>query len=154
VFAVCPVDPPRRYVAGDFGSPRYFPTFHLHQGEDIFAPFGTKIRAPFDGKTLVSSSLAGGLGVYLFGRNGFAFNAHLSRLGAQGRVKAGTVIGYVGNSGDASGGSPHDHFEWHPKGGPAVDPYPLLQQVCVGRSRVGRRPRHQSAIRFLVAKLA
>jgi murein DD-endopeptidase MepM/ murein hydrolase activator NlpD len=129
LLEVCPVDRPRHYV-DDFGDARYAGGFHRHQGVDIMAPEGTPIRAPFDGKTKESGSWAGGLGVYVYGKKGFVFNAHLTKLGKQGKVKAGDVIGYVGNSGDARGGSTHDHFEWHPDGGAAVDPFRLLNAAC------------------------
>jgi peptidoglycan LD-endopeptidase LytH len=128
-FAFCPVDPPRHY-RDDFGEPRYVGGYHRHEGIDIFAPLGTPIRAPFDGVAEVSDSWAGGLQLTLTGKRGFVFNAHLSRAGRTGKVRAGTVIGFVGNSGDARGGSTHDHFEWHPRGGPAVDSYRLLNAVC------------------------
>ncbi len=56
-------------------------------------------------------------------------------------AKAGDVVGFVGNTGDALGTSPHDHFEWHPNAvapydrqiagtNDAVDPFPYLQVVC------------------------
>jgi murein DD-endopeptidase MepM/ murein hydrolase activator NlpD len=129
VFLFCPVDRPRHYM-DDFGQPRYFGGFHRHQGIDIFAPPGTPIRAPFGGTATNSVSWAGGIQVYLHGKQGFVFNAHLTRIGKMGKVQAGTVIGYVGSTGDAQGGSTHDHFEWHPGGGAAVDSFKLLNTAC------------------------
>ena len=83
-------------------------------------------------------SWAGGLQVYLHGKQGFVFNAHLARVGKMGKAKAGTVIGYVGNTGDARGGSTHDHFEWHPGGGSAVDSFKLLNAACSKREPKSR----------------
>ena len=114
-------------------------------GNDIMAPLGTPIYAPFAGRASSSNGGLGGLSVYVYGSQGFVFNAHLSRLGTLGSVSAGTVIGYVGNSGNAAGGPTHDHFEWHPHSIPAtpyvspygysvisgaIDPFPYLNQVC------------------------
>ena len=63
--------------------------------------------------------------------------------GYTGPVHAGQIIGYVGATGDTN--TPHLHFEWHPKVipsnwpasaygvsviGDAVNPFPLLSQVC------------------------
>ena len=60
------------------------------------------------------------------------FYAHLSAFSPTAvdgrRVKAGTVLGFVGNTGDAEPTPPHLHFEIHPDGldEDAVDPYPIL----------------------------
>jgi peptidoglycan LD-endopeptidase LytH len=124
---VCPVDQPRGY-SNDFGVPR--PGGRRHQGIDIFAPRGTPIRAPFPGTAVDASNRTGGLSVKVLGSRGFVYNAHLSAMGRLGFVSTGTVIGYVGNSGNARGTPPHDHFEWHPGNGGAVNPFPYLNQVC------------------------
>jgi murein DD-endopeptidase MepM/ murein hydrolase activator NlpD len=128
-LAVCPVDGPHA-VADNFGDPRPEPGggFHWHQGDDIMAPTGTPIVAPFDGVASVSRSFLGGLGVYVHGEYGYVYNAHLSQLGTLGDVETGDVIGYVGSTGHSSG--PHDHFEWHPENEKAVDPYAFLMLVC------------------------
>jgi len=128
-FAVCPVGGPHA-VADNFGDLRHEPGggTHSHQGDDIMAAMGTPILAPFDGVASVSHSELGGLGVYVHGEYGFVYNAHLSLLGSLGPVEAGDVVGYVGSTGHSSG--PHDHFEWHPENGPAVDPYEYLMLVC------------------------
>jgi murein DD-endopeptidase MepM/ murein hydrolase activator NlpD len=128
-LAVCPVGGPHA-VSDNFGDPRPEPGggFHWHQGDDIMAATGTPILAPFDGVASVSHSFLGGLGVYVQGEYGFVYNAHLSQLGTLGPVQVGDVIGYVGSTGHSSG--PHDHFEWHPENGKAVDPYDYLMLVC------------------------
>jgi murein DD-endopeptidase MepM/ murein hydrolase activator NlpD len=144
IFQTCPVGQPRAF-GDDFGAPRYAGGYHLHMGNDILAPMGTPIYAPFDGTATNASNGLGGLSVDVHGAAGFVYNAHLSRLGQLGAVHAGDVIGYVGNSGDAQGGPTHDHFEWHPNSIPsnwpsssygysvidgAVNPHPILEQVC------------------------
>jgi peptidoglycan hydrolase CwlO-like protein len=146
VFKVCPVDQPRALYDG-FGAPRYSGGYHPHAGNDIVAPMGTAIRAPFAGTARSSYNTLGGSAVYVYGALGYAYNAHLSSYSSNsnGPVAAGDVIGYVGDSGDALGGVPHDHFEWHPNVipsnwprspygytviGSALNPYPLLSQVC------------------------
>lgn len=128
-FRACPVDAPRSYI-DDFGYPRS--GGRSHQGNDIFAPHGTPIRAPFAGTARESSNSLGGLSVHVYAGNGdFVYNAHLSRYaGVNGQVQAGELIGYVGNTGNAVGTPPHNHFEYHPGGGAAVSPYVYLNAVC------------------------
>ncbi len=142
VFKVCPVDQPRAVYDG-FGAPRYAGGYHPHAGNDIIAPQGTPIRATFDGYAQAGSNTLGGYSENVFGDLGYTYNAHLMQPGVTGQVSAGQIIGYVGETGDTS--TPHDHFEWHPNTipsdwpaspygysviGSAVNPFPLLSQVC------------------------
>lgn len=127
VLRVCPVDEPRAY-SDNWHAPRWGGGFHLHQGIDIFAPTGTPIRAPFDGTAVSADNWLGGIAVKVYGESGYVYNAHLSERGQLGPVKAGDIIGYVGSTGNASG--PHDHFEYHPGNGDAVNPFLFLNAVC------------------------
>jgi murein DD-endopeptidase MepM/ murein hydrolase activator NlpD len=127
VLRVCPVDEPRAY-SDNWHAPRWGGGFHLHQGIDIFAPPGTPIRAPFDGTAVSADNWLGGIAVKVYGESGYVYNAHLSERGELGPVEAGDIIGYVGSTGNASG--PHDHFEYHPGNGDAVNPYLFLNAVC------------------------
>lgn len=130
IFRYCPVRGPVD-VSNDFGyaiQHRPGVPAHIHQGNDMMAASGQAIVAPFDGFAEASHNWLGGNAVFVRGANGYVYNAHLSAYGKLGEVKAGDVIGYVGSTGDAGG--PHDHFEWHPGNGSAVDPYPYLTAVC------------------------
>jgi len=127
VLRVCPVDEPRVY-SDNWHVPRWSGGFHLHQGIDIFAPSGTPIRAPFDGTAVTADNTLGGIAVKVYGETGYVYNAHLSAYGQLGPVKAGDIIGFVGSTGNASG--PHDHFEYHPGGGDAINPFAFLNAVC------------------------
>jgi murein DD-endopeptidase MepM/ murein hydrolase activator NlpD len=129
-FVVCPVDRPREYT-DDFGASRYVGGYHTHTANDITAPEGTKVRAPFDGRAEESYNGLGGLTVKVYGRLGYVVHAHLSKVGKLGKVRAGDVVGFVGQSGDAM--NPHDHFEWHPGGGDAVSPFRYLNSVCTAK---------------------
>ena len=108
----------------------------LHLGVDIIAPEGKLIYAVADGtitKTYSSASdkLAGN-GVRLTTADGtYFFYGHFQRI-ADGiavgtTVKAGQVIGYNGKSGATN--TPHLHFEVHPRGGEAINPYPIVKAV-------------------------
>jgi murein DD-endopeptidase MepM/ murein hydrolase activator NlpD len=130
-FSVCPVVGPVA-IADDFGIMVHHPPKeggnHIHQGNDMLAPTGAEIVAPFDGTAETSSNHIGGMAVNVYGEFGYVYNAHLSAFGQLGPVEAGDVIGYVGATGNAGG--PHDHFEWHPDDGRAVDPHEFLLMVC------------------------
>jgi peptidoglycan LD-endopeptidase LytH len=129
-FFWCPVDAPRSYI-DDFGYPR---VGHTHQGNDIFAPSGTPIRAAFNGTAQEGSGGLGGLYVHVYAdvNADYVYNAHLSRFaGVSGEhVVKGQIIGYVGQTGNAASTPPHNHFEYHPGGGSAVSPYLYLNEVC------------------------
>jgi murein DD-endopeptidase MepM/ murein hydrolase activator NlpD len=130
-FAVCPVRGPVA-IADDFGiwvhRSKERGGDHVHQGNDMMAAMGTPIVAPFDGTAVASPNKLGGNAVKVFGKYGYVYNAHLSRYGKLGPVQTGDVIGYVGATGNTD--APHDHFEWHPGNGAAVDPHPYLMMVC------------------------
>ena len=129
VFRTCPVGGPH-VVADNYGITVRLEgvPVHRHMGNDISAATGTPIVAPFAGYASASSSPLGGLEVRVEGDRGYVYNAHLMSYGRLGYVRAGAVIGYVGSTGDAT--APHDHFEWHPWDGGAVDPNPYLDVVC------------------------
>lgn len=123
----CPVAGPNSFV-DSFGWPRS--GGRTHQGIDLIAPFGTPVVAAHSGAASHSSSSLGGIQAYVRAGNGdYTFYAHLSSYGASGSVSAGTVIGYVGSTGNA-GSTNHLHFEYHPGGGAAINPYQLLLAVC------------------------
>jgi murein DD-endopeptidase MepM/ murein hydrolase activator NlpD len=109
-----------------------------HHGEDLVAPAGTPVLAVADGTLFsVGWNDIGGWRLWLRDTAGNEFYyAHLSAyspLAVAGKsVKAGDVLGFVGNSGDADGGVTHLHFEIHPVDlvhlgyDGAVAPYPFL----------------------------
>ena len=111
----------------DFGAVR--PGGRKHQGNDIFANEGTPIVAVDDGALRFAEDPVGGHAFYLTAADGAVYyGAHLSAYeGSSPRsVVAGELVGYVGRTGNAAATAPHLHFEVHPSGGVAVDPYRLL----------------------------
>ena len=108
----------------------------LHLGVDIIAPEGKLIYAVADGTITKTYSTANdklaGNGVRLTTSDGtYFFYGHFQRI-ADGiavgtKVKAGQVIGYNGKSGATN--TPHLHFEVHPRGGEAINPYPIVKAV-------------------------
>jgi murein DD-endopeptidase MepM/ murein hydrolase activator NlpD len=117
----------------DWWEARFGPPFHLHQGTDIFGARGTPVRAPYAGVVRYEDGGLGGKGAYVTQPDGtYYYMAHLDGFAKNLRngsaVKQGEVVGYLGDSGNALGGTPHVHFEIHPRGGAAVNPKPILDQ--------------------------
>ncbi len=121
-----------------WGAPRGTIASGWHHGEDIFAQLGAPLLAVADGTVFsVGWNNVGGYRLWLRDHEGNEFYyAHLSAFSpaaVNGReVKAGTVLGFMGNSGDAEGTPYHVHFEIHPVGllylgyDGAVRAYPYL----------------------------
>jgi MYXO-CTERM domain-containing protein len=123
-----PVDPRAR--------PQFADAFGSHRGTDIFAAVGSALIAVDDGDARAAEDPKGGNVIYLRADDGTVYYyAHLSSYAGQfpRRVTAGEVLGAVGTSGNAQGKTPHLHFEVHPEGGAAVDPFPLLQALSQGQ---------------------
>ena len=103
----------------------------MHPGIDLAGSYGTPIYAVVSGSVTHSSSSLGGNQIWLHGSDGNTyFYAHLrAYVGGEGPVNGGDQIGVVGDTGNARG-TPHLHFEIHPGGGTAVDPYPTVRAHC------------------------
>jgi hypothetical protein len=133
----------------DFGQPR---AGGPHQGNDLMAARHTPAVAVEAGKVKFwTTSASAGCMLYLYGDSGTTYlYIHLNNdltasndnrgkcvagtsyapgLKDGAHVGAGQLVGFVGDSGDANGISPHLHFEVHPNGGAAVSPYKYLRKA-------------------------
>ena len=122
---VCPVQGGSAY-GNTWGAPRS--GGRRHQGVDMLAPTGTPLQAVVSGAVSHRGNRLGGITISLQGDNGNRYYyAHLVGYeGLPGRVEQGQVIGYIGDSGNATG-IPHLHFEIRPGGGVPVNPYPSVR---------------------------
>jgi hypothetical protein len=141
-----PVVGPVKYY-DDFGEPR---GGIRHQGNDLVGTKRTPVVAVEPGKVEYwTTSRTAGCMLYLHGVSGTDYQyIHLNndlttRNDNRGScvqgvayavpngatVDVGQAIGYLGDSGDANGIHPHLHFEIHPGGGAAVDPFPYLKKA-------------------------
>ena len=130
-FVSCPVSKPYSFV-DSWGAARS--GGRAHKGTDIMNPMRNRVHAIVDGVvSRQSTSSLGGISLYLQGVDGNEYYyAHLdsyaSRVGQ--RVKAGELIAYNGQTGNARYTAPHVHFEVHPGGGSPVNPYPYVRAAC------------------------
>jgi murein DD-endopeptidase MepM/ murein hydrolase activator NlpD len=134
---VFPVYGPSGY-GNSFGAFRGDVAGNWHHGVDIFAPLGAPVLACADGLVFsVGWNEVGGNRLWLRDSQGNEFYfAHLSAFTPLARngmhVKAGEMLGFVGNTGDAQGTPTHLHFEVHPSSllfmgyDGAVNPKPYL----------------------------
>jgi hypothetical protein len=145
---VFPVVGPVQYT-DDFGAPR---SGHPHAGNDIMAPRRAIAVAAESGRVKIwTHSKTAGCMLYLYGRSGTTYlyihlnndlgntndnngkcvagTAYAPGLVSGQTVKAGQILGFVGDSGNANGVATHLHFEVHPHDRNAVDPYRYLNRA-------------------------
>ena len=142
---VVEADPPERGMQAlpAQGPCWYGDTWHVprgagrrHEGVDLIAEAGNYVYAVEDGtlskRAWWQPGLLAGNAWWLTSSDGsgtYYFYGHLSDfapgLGVGSSVKAGQIIGFIGETGSAA--TPHLHFEIHPDGGGAVNPYPAVR---------------------------
>ncbi len=144
---VFPIVGPAEY-GHNYGDPR---PNGRHAGIDIMTSWRSAAVAAEDGTVkLWTTSARAGCMLYLYGESGTTYlyihlnNDLTARRDNRGscvpgvayapglangtRVKAGQLVGYNGDSGDAEG-TTHLHFEVHPRDGADVDPFPYLNDA-------------------------
>lgn len=131
---VCPVAGPFTHYR-DWRAPRAYGGWH--KGNDLFAPRGTPLVATESGWIVHKFNRVGGNSVHITADSGnYYYYTHLDsyeNVGPAGGhwLEAGTVVGYLGNTGNAITTPPHLHFEFHQGGkGNYVDPYPYVRANC------------------------
>ena len=119
----------RSRITNTWGAPRG--ADRKHQGQDLFAKRGTPIHSATEGYVWrIGENDLGGNTVWVIGAGGRVYYyAHLDRyaenLKIGDAVTTDTVIGYVGNTGNAKGTPPHLHFGVYTSTGP-IDPLELF----------------------------
>lgn len=126
---VCPTGTAAVSFGDTWGAPRS--GGRRHQGVDMIGPIGVPLLAVVDGFAAAKSNTLGGTTIWFTGSDGNKYYyAHLDHYGKLGAVQKGDVIGYMGETGNARFSVPHLHFEIHPGGGAAVNPYPTVRAHC------------------------
>lgn len=114
----------------NFGVPRS--SGRTHEGQDIMAPVGTPVVSPTPAVVIkITTGVSEGNAVYTINPGGETFvYIHLDRFAeglTEGSVlESGSLIGYVGNTGNASGGAAHLHFEIRDSSYLPLDPFPRI----------------------------
>ena len=119
-----------KQIADTFHAPRG--EDRLHQGQDIFAPRETPVYSATEGYVWrIQENCLGGNIVWVLGAGGRVYYyAHLDRYAPElevgDQVTIDTILGFVGNTGNAKGTPPHLHFGVYTTGG-AINPLPLFE---------------------------
>jgi murein DD-endopeptidase MepM/ murein hydrolase activator NlpD len=130
---VCPVQGPHHF-RDSWGDPRS--GGRTHTGVDMMADRGTPLVAIESGTVgRLGDGGLGGITVWLVGDSGTEYYyAHMNGWApglAEGqRIDVGGSLGTVGSTGNAPDEWPHLHFEMHPGGGDAINPYPTVDAIC------------------------
>ena len=130
----CPVAGPVHFI-DSFGAPRS--GGRSHAGVDMMADRGTALVAIESGTVgRLGNSGFGGITIWFYGDSGdLYYYAHLDDWApgvAEGQhVDVGTLLGYVGSTGNAPEAYPHNHLEIHPGGGAGINPYPTVAPLCL-----------------------
>lgn len=125
----CPVSGPVSFI-DSWGYPRS--GGRTHEGVDIMANFGQPSVAIVSGTiTFAGYGDTAGNWMSLSGDDGnvYWYMHHQRNIVTSGHVLIGQQIAEVGDTGNAAG-TPHLHFEYHPGGGSAVNPYPIAAAAC------------------------
>ena len=124
-------DVTKREIADTWGAPRS--GGRSHEGQDIFAPKGTKVLSATNGYVYkIGENNLGGQTVSVISSGGrIYYYAHLDDyapgLKVGDSVTTKTVLGFVGTTGNAQGTPPHLHFGVYTFGfGSAINPLPLI----------------------------
>lgn len=121
----------KREIANTWGAPRS--GGRMHEGQDIFAPKGTRILSATNGYVYkIGENNLGGQTVSVISSGGrIYYYAHLDSyapgLQVGDPVTTRTLLGFVGTTGNAQGTPPHLHFGVYTFGvGNAINPLPLI----------------------------
>ncbi len=123
------VDVTKREVADTWGAVRS--GGRRHEGQDIFAPKGTRILSATPGYVYrIGENNLGGQTVSVISSGGRVYyyahlDAYAPGLEVGDRVSTNTVLGFVGTTGNAQGTPPHLHFGVYTLAG-AINPLPLI----------------------------